>query len=162
MSLFLLIAAITFGLSLFSAIRPLILSQSYILASFWSNTILSVTMSGVLLWMSWILEPEKSDEQELNFVSFEEKVGNSRKSTNARRRSSIWFDDIYQATFQRGREESDSTRVEDYRRQLEPIEEGNATVVPGSAKLGGLSSDGGGEKDFPDLSLYRITSSSQH
>ncbi|GAA6017095.1 hypothetical protein JCM11491_003255 [Sporobolomyces phaffii] len=189
MLLFVLIAAITFGLSLFSAIRPLILSQAYILASFWSNTLLSVTMSAVLLWHSWTLESDRDRPPAPTTFgtdavgSAEEKLGHvhrlaaSQPHVARRRRSSIWFDDVFQQKrddstpepttttavvevegdgegevargVQRGREESDSTCVGvDFFRRLEPVLEGGAfPVIVDAEPLKDVPGGGRGKED---------------
>ncbi|GAA5961996.1 hypothetical protein JCM3765_007190 [Sporobolomyces pararoseus] len=154
--LFLVIAAITFGLSLFSAIRPLILSESYILTSFWSDTLLAVTMSGVLFWLSWILEPEPGEGEEQQIVTSEEKLAAANKLNRppaARRRSSIWVEELYsrhpRGTRERG--ESDSTCV-DYFSKLESVEELENAIDSDYSR----SSSSEKRDEIIDLSSYSI------
>ncbi|GAA5963510.1 hypothetical protein JCM3765_006263 [Sporobolomyces pararoseus] len=59
-----LIASTYFALVLYSAIYPLQVSQNYILAVFWTNSILGLTSTGLMFWLSMILKPISREEKE--------------------------------------------------------------------------------------------------
>lgn len=113
-------------------------------------------MSGVLFWLSWILEPEPAEGDEPQIVTSEEKLAAANKLKRppaARRRSSIWVEELYygHTGSRRERGESDSTYV-DYFRKLESVEESENTVDSDSSR----SSSSEKRDDILDLSSYSM------
>jgi len=53
LSVFLLIAGFSLGISLYAALRPLVTSQGYVFVNFWMSSILPILAASILLWQCW-------------------------------------------------------------------------------------------------------------